>query len=270
MAARSLAQVCGEGGCGACTVVVSYVDAETDRVLHRAVNACLFPLCSADGMAVTTVEGLGSVATRLHPIQAAMAQGYGSQCGFCTPGMIMSMYALLRTHPKPTRDQLADAMQGNLCRCTGYRAIVQSLLPFTEDGEVRASSAAANGDCALGTKCCRYNGADHARPGDGADDDPAPARSAYVLEDPTQALIFPPELACSAAALRDTLCIRGPRVTWHRPATLAELLALKHAYPSAKWVTRDARVARASRAPAADASACCAESSTATRRLGSR
>ena len=84
---------CGEGGCGACTVMVSSYDIPTRRVRHRAVNACLFPLCAADWCAVTTVEGIGSTreGEGLHPVQERMTQMHGSQCGFCTPGIVMAM-----------------------------------------------------------------------------------------------------------------------------------------------------------------------------------
>lgn len=79
---------------------------------HLAVNACLAPVCSLHGMAVTTVEGIGSTKTRLHPVQERIAKAHGSQCGFCTPGIVMSMYALLRSIPKPTMENLEVAFQG--------------------------------------------------------------------------------------------------------------------------------------------------------------
>merc|ERR1712025_1190836 len=88
---------CGEGGCGACTVMVSRRDpAAGGAVQHRAVNACLFPLYLAEGAHVVTVEGIGYPRDGLHPVQAALSQAHGSQCGFCTPGFVMSAYALLR------------------------------------------------------------------------------------------------------------------------------------------------------------------------------
>ena len=88
---------CGEGGCGACTVLVSYFSASEQRVMHISANACLFPLCACDSCHIITVEGIGQ-ASRLHPIQERMSEFHGSQCGFCTPGIVMSMCAVLFPH----------------------------------------------------------------------------------------------------------------------------------------------------------------------------
>jgi xanthine dehydrogenase/oxidase len=88
---------CGEGGCGACTVMVSDWDPQRQRPRHRAVNACLCPLYSVVGTHVVTVEGIGNARHGLHPVQKALSESHGSQCGFCTPGFVMSMYALLRS-----------------------------------------------------------------------------------------------------------------------------------------------------------------------------
>ncbi|KAE8752582.1 xanthine dehydrogenase 1 [Frankliniella occidentalis] len=185
---------CAEGGCGACTVMVSKLDRSTKKIAHLAVNACLAPVCAMHGLAVTTVEGIGSTRTRLHPVQERIAKAHGSQCGFCTPGIVMSMYALLRTLPKPNMHDLEVAMQGNLCRCTGYRPIIEGFRTFTEEWEqmqstVRTHSLAngkangvngnsngvnghsngvngssngvngnANGGCGMGSKCCKVTG----------------------------------------------------------------------------------------------------------------
>jgi len=78
-----------------------------------AINACLTAICAVHGLAVTTVEGIGNTRTKLHPIQERIAKAHGSQCGFCTPGIVMSMYALLRSIPKPTMENLEIAFQGN-------------------------------------------------------------------------------------------------------------------------------------------------------------
>uniref|UniRef100_A0A914WAB7 2Fe-2S ferredoxin-type domain-containing protein n=1 Tax=Plectus sambesii TaxID=2011161 RepID=A0A914WAB7_9BILA len=105
---------CNEGGCGACTVMISDQAPESGAIQHYSVNACLMPVCSVNGKAVTTVEGIGSlVRQRLHPIQERLAKAHGSQCGFCTPGFIMAMYALLRNYPQPTEEQIDVALQGN-------------------------------------------------------------------------------------------------------------------------------------------------------------
>ena len=120
---------CGEGGCGACTVVVSSFDAAAGAPRHAAVNACLFPLCAVDWCAVTTIEGIGSTRKGLHPVQERMTEMHGSQCGFCTPGIVMAMYALFRTTPDLGVATLEEHMDGNLCRCTGYRPILDPRSP---------------------------------------------------------------------------------------------------------------------------------------------
>ncbi|XP_065173832.1 xanthine dehydrogenase-like isoform X2 [Atheta coriaria] len=126
---------CGEGGCGACTVMISKYDRNALKVKHYPVNACLAPVCSMHGLAVTTVEGIGSTITKLHPVQERIAKAHGSQCGFCTPGIVMSMYTLIRNHERPMMEDMNVAFQGNLCRCTGYRPIIEGYKTFTEDWE---------------------------------------------------------------------------------------------------------------------------------------
>lgn len=104
---------CSEGGCGACTVMVSKYDRKKNHPIHFTVNACLTPVCAMHGLAVTTVEGIGSVKTKLHPVQERIAKSHGSQCGFCTPGIVMSMYTLLRNHKNvPTLTDMETAFQG--------------------------------------------------------------------------------------------------------------------------------------------------------------
>ncbi|MEJ1271923.1 xanthine dehydrogenase [Cricetulus griseus] len=111
---------CGTGGCGACTVMVSKHDPVSKKTRHFSVMACLVPLCSLHGTAVTTVEGVGSIKTRLHPVQERIAKSHGTQCGFCTPGMVMSMYTLLRNHPQPSEEQLMEALGGPAMRSQGH------------------------------------------------------------------------------------------------------------------------------------------------------
>ncbi|RDU95662.1 xanthine dehydrogenase small subunit [Trinickia dinghuensis] len=120
---------CAEGDCGACTVVVGELDAHGELGL-KAVNACIRFLPTLDGCALFTVEDLRAAGGALHPVQQALVDCHGSQCGFCTPGFTMSMWALYENHPAgaglPTRDEVATALSGNLCRCTGYRPIVEA------------------------------------------------------------------------------------------------------------------------------------------------
>ncbi|WAR00721.1 XDH-like protein [Mya arenaria] len=213
---------CGEGGCGACTVMVSRYDREAQTVRHFSVNACLAPVCSMHGMAVTTVEGIGSVKHGLHPVQERLAASHGSQCGFCTPGIIMSMYTLLRNNPQPSIATMEKAFEGNLCRCTGYRPILDGFRTFTKEY------------CQMGENCCRNKNNNQkqeegtaSRLVNGVD---------YVPLDPSQDPIFPPELRNTEQYDRDYLVYRGERVTWYRPHTLAELLDLKSQFPDAKLV----------------------------------
>jgi len=107
---------CGEGECGACTVLLD----------GRAVDSCLVLAPQVDGKEVVTVEGLARGAT-LHPIQQAFVDEGGVQCGFCTPGFLMATHALLLRNPDPTDEEIRSALEGNLCRCTGYTKIVQAV-----------------------------------------------------------------------------------------------------------------------------------------------
>ena len=113
---------CAEGDCGACTVVVAELNRGEDDLDLRAVNACIQFLPTLDGKELITVESLSN--GDLHPVQQAMVDEHASQCGFCTPGFVMSLFALYKTNPSPTRVEIDDALAGNLCRCTGYRPIV--------------------------------------------------------------------------------------------------------------------------------------------------
>jgi len=107
---------CNEGECGACLVLLD----------GRAVNACLTLAVEANGREVTTIEGLGH-AGDLHPLQAAFLKHAAVQCGFCTPGMIIAALGLLRDNPDPSEEEVRWAMSGNLCRCTGYRQILDAV-----------------------------------------------------------------------------------------------------------------------------------------------
>jgi xanthine dehydrogenase small subunit len=115
---------CAEGDCGACTVALLELDDAGASVSVRAVNACIQFLATLDGKELMTVESLASPDGPLHPVQQAMVEEHGSQCGFCTPGFVMSLFALFKSNPAPDRVAIDDALAGNLCRCTGYRPIV--------------------------------------------------------------------------------------------------------------------------------------------------
>jgi carbon-monoxide dehydrogenase small subunit len=108
---------CEHGVCGACTILADGV----------AVRSCLMLAVQADGCELTTVEGLGSPG-ELHPLQRAFAESHALQCGFCTPGLLMTAYALQQENPAPTPQEVREAIAGNLCRCTGYNGIVEAIV----------------------------------------------------------------------------------------------------------------------------------------------
>lgn len=135
---------CAEGDCGACTVVLAELRA--GQVRYRAVNACLLFVPALDGKALFTVESLRGRGGELHPIQRAMVECHGSQCGFCTPGFVMSIFALYESEPEPSRARIDEALAGNLCRCTGYRPIVEAVRRAYALGAERR--AAGRGDLA--------------------------------------------------------------------------------------------------------------------------
>jgi carbon-monoxide dehydrogenase small subunit len=108
---------CGMGECGACTVLLD----------GKTINACIFPAMEVEGKSVTTIEGLIDAQGNLHPIQKAFIEYGAIQCGFCTPGMVLSAKALLDENPKPTEEEIRNGIAGNLCRCTGYLQIVQAI-----------------------------------------------------------------------------------------------------------------------------------------------
>jgi carbon-monoxide dehydrogenase small subunit len=114
---------CDSGDCGACTVIVNGLP----------VTSCMMLAADCDGAAVTTVEGVSSNG-RLHPVQQALVEKGGIQCGFCTPGMVMVAIALLNDNPRPTEFDVREGLAGNLCRCTGYKKIVEAILAASVEG----------------------------------------------------------------------------------------------------------------------------------------
>jgi xanthine dehydrogenase small subunit len=131
---KGVKEGCAEGDCGACTVVVAFPD-EDGHLKYMAVNSCLIFLPWLHGKQLITVEHL-SEGSKLHPVQQAMVDLYGSQCGFCTPGIIMSLFALYKNNTPPLREAALQFMSGNLCRCTGYQPILEAaLLAMKADGQ---------------------------------------------------------------------------------------------------------------------------------------
>ncbi|XP_061897581.1 xanthine dehydrogenase/oxidase isoform X2 [Entelurus aequoreus] len=223
---------CAEGGCGACTVMLSKYQEDTQQLLHYAINACLAPICSLHLVAVTTVEGIGSVARQLHPVQERIAKAHGSQCGFCTPGIVMSMYALLRTNPTPHMADMEEAFQGNLCRCTGYRPILEAYKTFTVEGGCCGRRDQNSG-------CCMTNQ---------EVDDEKPSSmlfntAGFAPLDPTQEVIFPPELmALSKNQKTCSLRFQSERTVWLQPDNLDTFLHLKWKHPEARVVVGNTEV----------------------------
>ncbi|KAH0559833.1 hypothetical protein GP486_003651 [Trichoglossum hirsutum] len=235
---------CAEGGCGACTVVVSQYNPTTKKIYHASVNACLAPLVSVDGKHVITIEGIGN-SKRPHPAQERIAKESGSQCGFCTPGIVMaselaatlmSLYALLRNNPDPPEHDVEEAFDGNLCRCTGYRPILDAAQSFSAERACKMSEK--NG----GTGCCMQNGAG-APSGcckfqpDGTGSDAGHVKRftppGFREYSPDTELIFPPSLTKYEFK---PLAFGNKRKRWFRPVTLQQLLEIKSACPSAKII----------------------------------
>ncbi|XP_052766428.1 xanthine dehydrogenase-like [Mya arenaria] len=124
---------CRQGGCGVCVVVAKIPLGAGQTPLVANINSCLAPLFCCDGWEVTTSEGLGSVKTKLHPIQTAVSDNFGTQCGYCSPGHVMNMYGLMQKYPNMDKQFVEDNFEGNLCRCTGYRPILKAMKSLVPD-----------------------------------------------------------------------------------------------------------------------------------------
>lgn len=134
---NSVKEGCNEGECGACTVILD----------GHPVNSCLVLAAELDGREVMTTEGLAEDA-RLHPLQEAFLEAGAVQCGYCTPGMLMSGIALLNLYPHPTREQIRKEMEGNICRCTGYTRIADAIILAVEKMDAARAAAAQAGESA--------------------------------------------------------------------------------------------------------------------------
>jgi xanthine dehydrogenase small subunit len=130
---RGSKEGCAEGDCGACTVLVGRL--ADDEIIYDSVTACIRFVASLHGTHVVTIEHLRGENGALHPVQQAMVDHHGSQCGFCTPGFVMSLYGLWMREPNPTRSAIEKALQGNLCRCTGYAPIIRAAEAISSYGQ---------------------------------------------------------------------------------------------------------------------------------------
>uniref|UniRef100_A0AC35U6V0 Xanthine dehydrogenase n=1 Tax=Rhabditophanes sp. KR3021 TaxID=114890 RepID=A0AC35U6V0_9BILA len=233
---------CNEGGCGACTVMLSDQDPKTEDIRHYSVNACLTPVCSVFGKAVTTIEGIGNFGRKmLHPIQERLAMAHGSQCGFCTPGFVMAMYALLRNSPNPSMNEIDESMQGNLCRCTGYRPILEAFYSFANDqnNNLKITESSA---CGMGDACCRNKKKDEGDMCDRKDIFQLTTFDSNAPYNQNQEPIFPPELKLKqyhkkAFKLKTDECI------WYQPTTIDKLVQLKAMYPFSRLISGNSEVA---------------------------
>lgn len=245
---------CGEGGCGACTVMVSHYNKVSKKCVHYAVNACLAPLYSVEGMHIITVEGVGNRKIGLHPIQESLARSHGSQCGFCTPGFIMSMYALLRSSEvPPTEEQIEECLAGNLCRCTGYRPIIDAFQVFAKTDDAfytnTSSSSLQSGEflCpSTGKPCsCKSKGLNGAgtckqSTANGNKYEPVSYSEVDGSTYTDKELIFPPELLLRKLTPLNLNGFGG--LKWFRPLKIQHLLELKAKYPDAKLVMGNTEV----------------------------
>jgi len=205
--------VCGEGACGACSVILTRFDPASQRLVHRAVNSCLYPVCACHGCAITTVEGIGSVSA-MSAMQKALADNHGSQCGFCSPGFVTTVEAYRAEHPDATAEELETSLDGNICRCTGYRAILQAVRAIGKcDGK---------GGCG-----CH----DHA---EGDVEDMCAAKGFGVFRD-VDAL-----KALSQIPVK--VLDRETGLSWYAPRDLQSLLELKARYPDSRLVSGNSEV----------------------------
>jgi xanthine dehydrogenase/oxidase len=181
---------CNEGGCGACTVVLSFNEPSEegeDVPKTVVVNSCLRPIASCDGMSITTVEGIGSKRKGLHPIQERIVKANGTQCGFCTPGFVTSMYGFLQknpTNPKktssatspPSVGDIQDHFDGHICRCTGYRPILAAMSSFAVPSEEKGNPNSCSKHCCVDIEdLCRTV------PYDGEESFPRPSNASRSL-----------------------------------------------------------------------------------------
>ena len=209
---------CAEGDCGACTVVVG--ELADNGVRFRAINSCIQFLPTIDGKELITVESLKGADGALHPVQRAMVDCHGSQCGFCTPGFVMSLFALYKSADAPSRDEINDALAGNLCRCTGYRPIVDAAQKMYEYGREAKATHESWMNCSFASPNEQENNGSERE----------------MVE------------RLRSIQRRDTLTVSSGARSFFAPATLAEFAALREEHPEARilaggtdvglWVTK--------------------------------
>uniref|UniRef100_S4RAN6 FAD-binding PCMH-type domain-containing protein n=1 Tax=Petromyzon marinus TaxID=7757 RepID=S4RAN6_PETMA len=194
--------MCHEGGCGCCVVTVHASHGPTRSPYSLAAYLCLAPLCSLDGHHVITVEGVGMVRARgLHPVQQRLVDHHGIQCGYCSPGFVMQMYSLLASNPAPSQQEVEDVFDGNICRCTGYRPILDAMKSFAKDGKAPLSPSCLDIEKSFqDLKFCPKNG--------------RPCRGDHSCSSGE----------ATAAAAGPVHLFAAADVKWFRPTSLTELL----------------------------------------------
>ncbi|TPX38095.1 hypothetical protein SmJEL517_g00330 [Synchytrium microbalum] len=230
---------CAEGGCGSCTVVVSAFDHATRSVNTYAVNSCLTPAVAMEGKHVVTVEGLGT-SKQPHPVQERIATSHGSQCGFCTPGFVMSLYSTLQNNPNPSDEDIEHSFDGNLCRCTGYRPILDAAKTFSTRKSC-SSSCAVDGQCPRGddAECPDH---DH-EPAD-IEDHMTSSSASSLASVSSGEIPFPPLLAQTYAAdpHPQSFMFDNGKLQWYHPSSLNEMLAVMDEFPNAKIVNGNTEI----------------------------
>ena len=210
-------RACDEGGCGACTVIMSSFDPILNRVKHRAINSCLMPIGNLHNTSITTIERLTQNTNDLNPIQKAIKKHHATQCGFCTPGFIMSTLALLLENQTPTNDDIMQYLDGNICRCTGYRAILEALREFTIDSNPNDEIIAKN----LRNK---------------KDDQITNSEKKNLNKEIVDSLSMMSDLSPLQENNNKSISIKYNNHTYSIPSTLDELIALKKKNPESKII----------------------------------
>ncbi|CEF59936.1 Xanthine dehydrogenase [Strongyloides ratti] len=222
---------CNEGKCGSCTVMVSEIHPITNNIKHYSINACTTFICSLFGKAITTIEGITDIGKkRLHAVQERLYQAHGSQCGFCTPGFIMAMYTLLRNNPNPKIEDINDTIQGNLCRCTGYRPILETFYSFSTDYYNNT-----NTNCPLGENCCKNNKNEN--------EIIIERKDLCTLFDFNNSLpyndhqepIFPPDLNVNNYHIKSFI-MKNDNSIWFQPTTINQLKEIIKKFPNCQIV----------------------------------
>jgi xanthine dehydrogenase/oxidase len=210
-----------------------------------------------DGIAVTSIEGIGNMRTGLHPVQQRIAAMHGSQCGFCTPGIVMAIYTHLRAHPDSTPHQIEESLDGNLCRCTGYRPIIDAARSLSHNKDNKDKKEKDNKDAPKSQGCCKGSGGGGGCPCAEVLKAPDTAADSFVHSSSETSLhswmsmkeelnsrslsepIFPPLLTHYE---RKSLRIVHKDCTWYQPLTLAALHSIKCALPDARLVVGNTEV----------------------------